>query len=96
MEQRVVEAWELEGVVDEEGRLSFEGPLPVRGPRRVRVILLPEAAISPSPSDEAEASEAAWLRAASNNPTFAFLEDPEEDIYGLEDGEPFVDEPVEG
>lgn len=38
-----------------------------------------------------ETYEAEWLRAAANNPAFASLADPEEDIYSLNDGEPFVD-----
>ena len=29
---------------------------------------------------------AEWNRIAANNPSFAFLHDPEEDIYTLEDG----------
>ncbi len=29
---------------------------------------------------------AEWHKIASNNPSFAFLHDPEEDIYTLEDG----------
>ena len=29
-----------------------------------------------------------WLSAISSNPSFAFLNDPEEDIYTLEDGKP--------
>ena len=39
-----------------------------------------------------EWDEAEWLRAAIHSPAFAFLSDPEEDIYSLADGEPFYDE----
>jgi hypothetical protein len=35
--------------------------------------------------------EEEWLRAAARNPTFQDFEAPEEDIYSLEDGEPFFD-----
>jgi hypothetical protein len=87
MEQHAKEAWELEGTVDEEGRLSFGGSLPLRGPRRVRVIVLTEDA-----ADEADFTEEEWLTAAARNPAFGFLEDPAEDLYGPEDGKPFRDE----
>ena len=32
--------------------------------------------------------EQTWLQAIATNPSFAFLHDPEEDIYTLEDGKP--------
>lgn len=83
MEQHAKEAWELEGTVDEEGRLSFGGSLPLRGPRRVRVIVLTDD------GDAADFTEEGWLSAAARNPAFGFLEDPEEDIYGPADGKPF-------
>lgn len=38
-----------------------------------------------------EIPERAWLAAAANNPAFAFLFDPREDIYTPEDGRPFTD-----
>ena len=41
--------------------------------------------------DSAEMDEREWLKAASNNPVFDFLKDPEEDIYTLADGKPFND-----
>lgn len=37
----------------------------------------------------AEIDEDEWLRAAANNPVFRNLEAPEEDIYSLDDGDPF-------
>jgi hypothetical protein len=46
-------------------------------------VLLPEASADDIPERE-------WLIAASNNPAFAFLGDAAEDLYSLEDGEPFV------
>jgi hypothetical protein len=39
-----------------------------------------------------EFDEAEWLRAASLNPAFAYLHDPAEDIYTVEDGTPFHDQ----
>jgi hypothetical protein len=44
------------------------------------IILVPE---------EAEIDESRWLEAAASNEAFAFLNDPEEDIYSLLDGKPF-------
>ena len=40
------------------------------------------------PGDEIEEKE--WLQAVSTNPAFAFLADPEEDIYTVEDGRPIA------
>jgi hypothetical protein len=40
-----------------------------------------------------EFSELEWLHAAATNPTFDFLKDPEEDIYTLADGRPFIHPP---
>ncbi len=74
-------ALEVTGTVDEQGRLHLEQTLSNVSPGPVRVIVLfPE---------ETDISEQEWLRAASNNPTFDFLNDPEEDIYTVAEGEPF-------
>jgi hypothetical protein len=35
--------------------------------------------------------EAAWLRAVASNDVFAYLADPAEDIYTIDDGQPFRD-----
>lgn len=74
-------AIETTGIIDEDHRLKLDEALPVNGPVRVRVIVL-------YPLVD-EISEAGWLRAAARNPVFQDLETPEEDIYTLEDGEPF-------
>jgi hypothetical protein len=72
---------ETMGTIDEHGRLRLDGELPVSGPKRVRVLVLYP------PDDEWDETE--WLRAAARNPAFDFLNDPEEDVYSLADGEPF-------
>ncbi|MBN1666485.1 MAG: hypothetical protein JW862_05335 [Anaerolineales bacterium] len=77
-------AIEMTGTVDEHSQLILDGSLPFSGPKRVRVIVL-------SPLDD-EIDEILWLRAAARNPGFAFLADPDEDIYSVADGEPFNDE----
>jgi hypothetical protein len=77
-------AIETTGMVDEHRRLRLDEALPVPGPMRVRVIVLYPLAEG---LDEGE-----WLRAATQNPAFHDLEAPEEDLYSLEDGEPFRDQ----
>ena len=72
------------GTVDEHSQLKLEGSLPFSGPKRVRVIVL-------STGDD-EIDEISWLPAASQNPAFAFLADPDEDIYSMTDGKPYNDE----
>jgi hypothetical protein len=77
-------AIEMTGRIDEHRQLQLDSPLPVSGPRRVRVIVLYPI--------EDEWDEAEWLQAAAHNPAFDFLSEPAEDIYSLADGEPFRDE----
>lgn len=78
-----ITAVELTGTIDDRRILTLDGPLPIAGPRRVRVIVLYS-------SDE-DWTEAEWLGAATRNPAFAYLRDSEEDIYSLTDGKP-IDE----
>jgi len=78
-----IAAIETTGTIDEQRQLRLDESLPVSGPRRVRVIVL---YATDNESDETE-----WLRAAARNPAFASLADPEEDVYSLDDGEPFLD-----
>jgi hypothetical protein len=74
-------AIETTATIDEKRRLVLDEPLPVSSPTKVRVIIfLPE---------DTEIQETEWLRAASANPVFDFLMDPEEDVYSLDDGRPF-------
>ena len=77
-------AIEMTGTVDEHSQLKLDGTLPFSGPKRVRVIVLSTL------NDEID--EISWLRAASQNPAFAFLAEPAEDIYSIVDGTPFNDE----
>jgi hypothetical protein len=73
-------AIEATGTLNTQGYVQLDYPLPQTQNSRVRVILLvPE---------EGDLDEPAWLSAVSNNPSFAFLNDPEEDVYTLEDGQP--------
>jgi hypothetical protein len=77
-------AIELTGTIDEDQQLHLDAVVPVRGPVRVRVIVLYSA------PDETE--EADWLHAATVNPAFADLAHLAEDIYSPMDGKPFHDE----
>lgn len=73
---------EMTGCIGENPQqLQLDHPLPIYGPKRVRVIVLIE--------DDNEWDEAEWLKAAARNPAFDFLNDPAEDIYSLSDGKPF-------
>jgi hypothetical protein len=73
-------AIEATGILNTQGQIQLDRPLPQGKSSRVRVILLM--------SEEEDLSEKTWLDAVSTNPSFAFLNDPEEDIYTLEDGQP--------
>ncbi len=77
-------AIETNGTVDVHRHLILDHSLPIKGPKRVRVIIL-------FPEDD-DIDELEWIQSASRNPSFAFLEDPEEDIYSINDGKPFKDE----
>jgi hypothetical protein len=73
-------AIETTGILTTQGQIQLDHLLPQDKPSRVRVILLM--------SEEDEPNEQIWLSAVSGNPSFAFLSDPEEDIYTIEDGRP--------
>ena len=83
--EATLRAIETTGIADQEHRLVLDAPLPIAEQSRVRVIIL-------ITEEQAEISEQEWLRAASMNPAFAFLNDSEEDLYTLSDGKPFDDQ----
>jgi hypothetical protein len=76
-------AIETTGILNTQGQIQLDHPIPQEKARFVRVILL-------MPEDEL--NEKTWLDAVGNNPSFAFLYDSEEDIYTLEDGQPVANE----
>ncbi len=78
-------AIETTGTIDEDQKLRLDRKLPIKGPQRVRVIVL-------YPIDDEKIDENEWLYAASHNPAFDFLKESTEDIYTIDDGEPFRDE----
>ncbi|HKZ56659.1 MAG TPA: hypothetical protein VJ024_03050 [Thermodesulfovibrionales bacterium] len=80
----VEKAFETTATIDAQRQLILDEPLPIAGPKKVRVIILLQ--------EEPEIDEKEWLRAASANPAFDFLKGKEEDIYTLADGKPFHDQ----
>ena len=77
-------AIEVSATIDEKKRLVLDEPLSIVGPARVRVIILPP--------DDSDFDEKEWLRSASINSAFSFLNEPEEEIYSAEDGKPYHDQ----
>jgi hypothetical protein len=73
-------AIETTGTIERNGKIVIDETFSVDAPTYVRVIVL-------FPEDE-DVSEKEWMKAASNNEAFDFLNDPEEDIYSLADGKP--------
>ena len=76
-----MQAIETTGKVDERGQIQLDQPLNQAVRQRVRVIVL----ISDS---DGEIDDVTWRKSAASNPSFSFLQDPEEDIYTLDDGKP--------
>ncbi len=64
-------------------QLLLDEDLPENASSKVRVIVL---------FDEDDFSEKEWLRVASKNDAFDFLNEETEDIYTLEDGKPVMNE----
>jgi hypothetical protein len=77
-------AIEVSGTINAQGQLQLDHPLAFATDSRVRAILLFPETI--------EGEELEWLKIAASNPAFQFLNDPEEDVYTLEDGQPIDDE----
>ncbi|MEL6490109.1 MAG: hypothetical protein AAFQ95_09110 [Cyanobacteria bacterium J06621_3] len=77
----MTQAIEATGMIDSHGQLQLDQPLSNAKDQRVRVIVL-------LAKNNDTIAEQDWLKAASTNPSFAFLEDAEEDIYTLHDGKP--------
>ena len=81
---KVEKAIETTATINAKRQLVLDEPLPVVGPKKVRVIILLQ--------EEIDIDEKEWLKLASvNNNAFDFLKEPEEDIYTSFDGKPFHD-----
>ncbi len=75
-----MQAIETTGQVDQSGNLKLLAPLKLRN-QKVRVIILLQ-----EPDD---IEDKTWLY-ATQNPAFDFLNEPGEDIYSLQDGNPIL------
>lgn len=76
-----VRAIETAGTIGDQRHLVLDGPQPIAGPTRVRIImLLPE---------KGDMDDAQRLTAAAANPAFDFLKEPEEDISTVDGGKLF-------
>ena len=78
---KVEKAIETTATINAKRQLVLDGPLPVVGTKKVRVIILLQ--------EETEIDEKEWLKLASVNDAFGFLKEPGEDIYNPSDGKPF-------
>lgn len=75
-------AIEVTGSVNEDGFIALDQPIVITKPRRFRgILLLPDTDITEE-----------WSPMAIDASLREYLDDPEEDIYTLEDGEPIEDE----
>jgi hypothetical protein len=78
----MVHALEMTAQVDGMGQLIIEKPLLTVLNKQVKIVVLVE-------EEGDEFDEATWLQSLSVNPSFDFLKADAEDIYTLEDGQPF-------
>lgn len=78
----MVQTLKMTAQVDGTGQLIIEKPLLTVLNKQVKIIVLFE-------EETDEFDEATWLQSLSVNPAFDFLKDDAEDIYTLEDGQPF-------
>jgi hypothetical protein len=78
-----MKAIEINSKTDNKGHLKFDYQLD-KANHNVRVLILID---ENSDIDE----EKLWMDTISNNPVFDFLKDKSEDIYSINDGEPFND-----
>lgn len=78
-----MKAIEVQSKTDEYGNLKIDFPLQFKD-KNVRVLILFD-------ENEGENTEYDWLKSASASPAFDVLNEPEEDIYSPDDGEPLND-----
>ncbi|MFW6272928.1 MAG: hypothetical protein ACOC2U_04020 [bacterium] len=76
-------AIEINSKTDKKGHLKIDYQLD-KSDSNVRVLIL----VDDNPDND---EEKIWLDSISSNPAFDFLKDKSEDIYSINDGEPFND-----
>ena len=79
-----MKAIEINSKTDKTGHLKINYKLD-KSESNVRILIL----LDEDSSEQEE--EKLWMNSISKNPAFDFLNDSEEDIYSLKDGEPFND-----
>lgn len=79
-----MKAIEINSKTDKNGNLKIEYPLNKKNSNVRVLILLDDDYLNPD-------DEKLWLQSISKNPAFDFLNDPDEDIYSIKNGEPFND-----
>ncbi|MFZ7102070.1 MAG: hypothetical protein ACOWWO_05320 [Peptococcaceae bacterium] len=77
-----MKAIEFKSKTDNKGHLKIDYQLN-KSDKKVRVLILLDE--EQTESEE----ETLWMNSISSNPAFEFLNDSAEDIYSLNDGEPF-------
>lgn len=76
-------AIEINSKTDKTGHLKIDYKLD-KSDTNVRVLILLD-------DDTEQEEEKLWLKSISKNPAFSYLNDPAEEVYSLNDGEPFND-----
>ena len=76
-----IKAIETTGTMDNKNRIILDEPVEKKKKKNVRVIILF--------TEDNDIPERDWQIAASKNPVFGFLKEPDEDIYSTKDGKPF-------
>jgi hypothetical protein len=81
-------AIETIGTLDAQGHIQLDTLQPQAKPSRVRIIMLLDDEDDLGPGQWESAMVYDRRSVIGSNPSFAFLNDPEEDIYTLADGKP--------
>ncbi|MCB0522197.1 MAG: hypothetical protein H6577_13925 [Lewinellaceae bacterium] len=78
-----MKAIEVNAHIDGKGNIKLPSPLKVKDKDVKIIVLIPE---------DDDVYDDSWLKGLSANPAFGFLNEPEEDIYNLNDGTPIINE----
>ena len=73
-----MKAIEFKAKTDNQGQLKVDIPLQQHNKEERLIILL---------NEDEQTEDSNWLHFNSKNPSFDFLNEPEEDVYSLNDGE---------
>ncbi|MCL6494362.1 MAG: hypothetical protein K6T54_06215 [Ignavibacterium sp.] len=79
---KIKKVLEVKGIIDEKRKLLINDPLPIKGPKNVKVLIILE---------DDDFDDEILYKNLSKNPAFSFLKESEEDIYSINDGKAFED-----